>query len=138
MKSVIADSSGLISLLFPTDNNNSRAIKISKSIIEVSHRLILPGEIFTETINVVGRKQGHYKAFQVGSGLIRSKLYEMADTTSKIRDAAFKKFNEQSESVSFTDCIVMAFADEFDTKEIFGFDDVFRKKGYIRIGIDKE
>lgn len=138
MKSVIADSSGLISLLFPTDSNNLRAIKISKSIIEVSHRLILPEEIFTETINVVGRKEGHYKAFQVGSGFIYSKMYEMADTTQKIRDSAFNKFKTQSNSVSFTDCIVMAFADEFDTKEIFGFDDVFRKNGYIRIGVDKK
>ena len=30
----------------------------------------------------------------------------------------------------FTDCIVMANADSFKTKDIFGFDEVFRKNGY--------
>lgn len=136
--SVIADSSGLISLLFPKDSNNFLAVRVSKSIVEVESRIILPGDIFTEIVNIIGKKQGHKKALQVGTAIMFSDLYTIMDTAKEIREAAFYKFKKQSESVSFTDCIVMAFADEYETKEIFGFDDAFRKNGYIRIGIDKK
>jgi predicted nucleic acid-binding protein len=32
--------------------------------------------------------------------------------------------------VSFTDCVVMAVADTYGTKRIFGFDEAFTKNGY--------
>lgn len=136
--SIIADSSGLISLLFSKDSNNFLAVRVSKSIIEVKRRIVIPGDIFTEIVNIIGKKQGHKKAFQVGAAIISSDLYTIIDTAKEIRNAAFDKFEKQSESVSFTDCIVMAFADEFGTREIFGFDEAFRKNGYIRIGVDKK
>jgi predicted nucleic acid-binding protein len=40
--------------------------------------------------------------------------------------------------VSFTDCLVMAVADRFGTKVIFGFDEVFRKNGYRIPELPKE
>jgi predicted nucleic acid-binding protein len=35
--------------------------------------------------------------------------------------------------VSFTDCVVMAYADAFQTKDIFGFDKQFADAGYTRL-----
>ena len=64
-------------------------------------------------------------------------MFIIAETTLEVRIEALEKFQKQPKSVSFTDCIVMAFADEYETREIFGFDDAFRKNGYIRFGIDK-
>ena len=138
MSSIIADSSGLISLLFPKDSNNKIAVKIGNFLVSSSSRIIIPGDIFTEIVNIVGKKEGHSQAFQVGSRLITSYLYEIIDVTKNLRDKAFMKFKKQPKSVSLTDCIVMAFADEFETKEIFGFDEAFKKNGYIRIGIDEK
>ena len=43
---------------------------------------------------------------------------------------ALERFAYQPASVSFIDCIVMALADRLGTKLIFGFDEVFHKKGY--------
>jgi predicted nucleic acid-binding protein len=37
------------------------------------------------------------------------------------------------EAVSFTDCLVMAVADEYGTKDIFDFDKQFADAGYIRL-----
>ncbi len=34
------------------------------------------------------------------------------------------------QSVSYTDCVVMAVADEYHTTQIFGFDEDFKKHGY--------
>jgi predicted nucleic-acid-binding protein len=46
---------------------------------------------------------------------------------------ALLKFEAVSEAVSFTDCLVMAVADEYGTKDIFGFDKHFEDAGYQRL-----
>jgi predicted nucleic acid-binding protein len=51
-------------------------------------------------------------------------------TTVKQLEAAVEIFQKQKQSVSLTDCIVMAVADEYDTKDIFGFDRQFEQAGY--------
>ena len=134
--SIILDSSALVSLFSPQDANHQTAKKISKSFINRYISVILPGEIFTETVNVFGKKVNHKVALKYGAILIESD-YAIADTNDQIRSSALKKFQKQPQSVSFTDCLVMAFADEYKTNEIFGFDEVFKKNGYTRIGIDK-
>ena len=35
--------------------------------------------------------------------------------------------------MSFTDCLVMKVADEFGTKDVFGFDKQFEDPGYRRL-----
>jgi predicted nucleic acid-binding protein len=55
-------------------------------------------------------------------------LHEPHDNTN-----ALKKFAKLPESVSFTDCLVMAAADEYYTPDIFGFDKQFAEAGYHRL-----
>ena len=43
------------------------------------------------------------------------------------------KFKDQPSGVSLTDCIVMAVADDYGTKDIFGFDKQFEDAGYKRL-----
>lgn len=137
-KLIVADSSALVSLAIPTDSNNKKAIKISKQIEQTAHVICVPGDVFSETINVLGKKVGHKGASQIGKKVIDEEKFILRETTPRIRLVAFEKFQIQPKDVSFTDCLVMAFADEFETKKIFGFDESFRKNGYIRAGIDKE
>lgn len=127
---VIADSSGLISLFLITDNNHNYAKQASQNFIKPSSSLILPNDVYTETINILGRKIGHQEAFGTASYLASTPQFILSDTNNQIRKAALDTFSRQPESVSFTDCIVMAFADEYNTKLIFGFDEVFKKNGY--------
>ncbi|MBI2103617.1 PIN domain-containing protein [Candidatus Woesebacteria bacterium] len=138
MDSIIIDSSAVISLGTVSDSNYAKAKEISSQIRPDERLVILPGEIFTEIINVVGKKVGHDAANKQAEKLISSKTWVIEETTSAIRKSTIKKFKKQPKSVSFTDCLVMAFADEFATKLIFGFDETFRKNGYLRLGIDKE
>ncbi len=137
-KSIIIDSSAFISLGTITDSNYQKATAISNRIGKEDRVIVMPGEIFTEIVNVAGKKIGHKAAMDQANKIISSKAVNIEETTSDIRQSALDKFKKQPESVSFTDCVVMAFADEFDTREIFGFDDSFRKNGYIRIGVDKK
>lgn len=134
---IIVDTSALISLFSPKDQNNKIAKKISSDIKHSEFELIIPGEIFTETVNVFGKKENHDVAVKHGKFLLETSEFKIAETTFDIRLKAFEKFNIQPKSVSYTDCLVMVFADEYETKTIFGFDFAFSKNGYKRLGIDK-
>src|SRR3989344_1080079 len=133
---IIIDSSAFISLGTITDSNYRKATAISGGMGREDRTIIMPGEIFTEIVNVAGKKVGHKAAMDQANKILSSKVVHIEETTSPIRQSALDKFDKQPNSVSFTDCIVMAFADEFNTKEIFGFDQCFKRNGYIRIGID--
>lgn len=133
---VIADTSALVSVASVTDHNHSAAILYSQSLGKTNRPLVIPAEVFTETVNVVGRKIDQKIAVAVGEELLQSKAYLIVDTNAEIRGLAFEKFRSQkaqplkSAKASFTDCLVMAFADFYETRDIFGFDAVFLKSGY--------
>lgn len=136
--SVVADSSGLVSLASGTDSNHRLAVAGSVSIQEQKIPFIIPGEVITETINVIGKKISHTEALRVGGSILESPEFIMVETTANVRGRALELFEKQASSVSFTDCLVMAMADAYNTKFIFGYDEVFRKNGYIRFGLDDQ
>jgi predicted nucleic acid-binding protein len=136
-KSIIADSSAFVSLYSTTDSNHKQAVLTAKLIGQSHKAILIPSEVLAETINVLGKKLGHKLAVAFAREVLQSTEYSVSESTESIRLTALEKFENQPSSVSFTDCLVMAFADEYETKEIFGFDDAFRKNGYIRFGIDK-
>lgn len=133
---IIADSSALFSLLIDTDVNHKKAIKISDKYLKEEGIAIVPSEVFSELINILGKKFDHMAVVKAITGILRSKTFLIENTLGASRYVAIKKFQHQPKSVSFTDCLVMAFADFYETKEIFGFDEAFRRNGYVRIGID--
>ncbi len=133
---IIADSSALISLLVETDKNHSLAIQISKQFQRRSDTVIIPEDIFSELINITGKKFGHQKAYTAAISILNIKIFVIENITEQIRQKALETYKKQPESVSFTDCLVMTIADHFETKEIFGFDETFKKNGYIRLGVD--
>ena len=135
-KTVIADTSALISLVSKDDKNYKKAITIGKSLSDLEGIIYIPTEIFAEMMNVLGKKLNHKFALKAARKIEKSPFFLIVDTTHEIRRKSLKQFEKVSESVSFIDCLVMAFADFYETREIFGFDEAFRKNGYTRIGID--
>ena len=86
--------------------------------------------MFVELLNILGRKVGH--------AATRAVLAELSPpfltlTTQTNINQALKKFESLPQAVSFTDCLVMATADEYATHEIFGFDKQFEDAGYKRL-----
>lgn len=134
---IVTDSSALVSLISQTDSNHKKAVASAIKFKNTKRAILIPSEVFAETINILGKKFGHSAAVASANELLHSQEYKIANTLENTRLIAFEKFQQQPQSVSFTDCLVMAFADEYETKEIFGFDAAFRKNGYIRVGIDK-
>jgi hypothetical protein len=66
---LIADSSGLISLTSHTDRNYPRALRAAQQLVETQATILVPYDVYAETINMVGKKQGHAKAYEVGQFL---------------------------------------------------------------------
>jgi predicted nucleic acid-binding protein len=127
---IIADSSGIFSLFIAEDSNHQRAKKLAKRIIKNSSTIIIPADVLSEVVNILGKKINHQIAYEVALKLIAGDPFQLAESTVEIRDRALNLFKNISKKVSFTDCLVMAFADEYKTKIIFGFDQSFSQNNY--------
>ncbi len=125
---VAADTSGLMSLLVDTDANHDKALAQSAVFDESPGAVIISSHVFSELMNVLGKKLGHQKAVSVGQQILSNPNYLIVESDQELEEA-LERFAKQP-AVSFTDCIVMALADRYGTKLIFGFDEVFRKNGY--------
>lgn len=99
-----------------------------------SFLVIIPSDVFAETINTVGKRAGHADALKLIRYFTENRGFTIVDSTQQNREAAIARFTTQPESVSYTDCVVMAIADEYKTKYIFGFDTAFHKNGYSIVG----
>ena len=137
IKNIIADSSALVSLISKTDKNQKVAQKVIKHLIRVKGNILIPTEVFAETLNVLGKKIDKETAIRTNDIIKTSKVFFIGESSPTIRAKAIEKFKNQPSSVSFTDCLVMAFADEQKTKDIFGFDETFSKNNYNRLGFNK-
>jgi predicted nucleic acid-binding protein len=127
---VVADTSGLMSLLVDTDSNHHRALALSTAFDERPGAVVISSHVFTELMNVLGKKLGHQVAVSVGQQILETAQYVIVEESDEELGQALERFAQQPASVSFTDCIVMALADRLGTKLIFGFDEVFEKNGY--------
>lgn len=127
---IIADSSGLVSLAIEDDSNHKNAKKVLKKYGTKKGIILVSREVLSETLNVIGKKSGHQTAYITASIILNTEAYSIIDTPLELINKTLEMFKTQSNSTSFTDCIVMALADQYETKYIFGFDEVFEKSGY--------
>ena len=130
---IIADTSGLVSLATDTDQNHEPATKAAATLREASRPIILPADVLVETVNVLGKKSGHKTALKAAVELLRPGGQFILIETRPYLITALNKFENESPAVSLTDCIVMAVADDYGTKDIFGFDKQFKESGYKRL-----
>jgi len=128
---IIADSSALVSLGIKSDRNHAAAVKLVQEIAADNRVVVIPCEIFAETVNILGKKFGHAQAIKAVEILLEGGVFAIEDTTDADRREALVWYGSMAESVSYTDCIVMVVATASKTKEIFGFDDAFGKNGYV-------
>ena len=129
----IADSSALVSLIDENDHNHKEAVKVAEKLREASRPIILPLDVFVETINVIGKKFGHETAMKAARYLLSSDSEFLLLETRPYLIPALNTLDVQAPAVSLTDCIIMAIADDYGTKEIFGFDKQFQDAGYHRL-----
>ena len=134
---VILDSSALIAQINVKDLWHKKANTVSEFIERTDRQVILPAEVLAETLNRIGNNVGRQDAVLAGNALVeRNETGDILITQSNMEIISatlnlLKTVSEpQDKRASFVDCLVMATAAFYDTREIFGFDTVFEKNGF--------
>ena len=134
---VILDSSALIAQINVKDLWHKKANTVSEFIERTDRKVILPAEVLAETLNRIGNNIGRQDAVLAGNALLeRNETGDILITQSNMEIISatlnlLKTVSEpQDKRASFVDCLVMATAAFYDTREIFGFDTVFGRNGF--------
>jgi len=122
-----------VSLATDTDQNHEPAAKAAGQLRKASRPILLPFDVLVETVNILGKKSGHETARKAASELLHPESQFLLIETGHYLFTALEKFKDQPPAVSLTDCIVMTVADDYGTKDIFGFDKQFEEAGYTRL-----
>lgn len=126
---IVFDSSGLISLLVETDSNHTRAVEIAQSLTSQRIDKILPAEVLGETLNILGKKLGNTVAVTAGHAILAQNFF-IPYTEPELAVRTLERLVREKPSTSYTDCLVMTWADYYHTTAIFGFDATFTASGY--------
>ena len=57
--SIIADTSGLVSLFLPGDQNHAVAVQAARNLQSARKDILIPADVFVEFLNLLRRKAGH-------------------------------------------------------------------------------
>src|SRR5581483_8345512 len=82
---IVADSSGLISLASATDQNHQKAIEIGQALSQENGTILIPNDVFSETLNVAGKKLGHLATIATAETLLSTSSFLIVDSNDKIR-----------------------------------------------------
>src|SRR4051812_23106723 len=93
--------------------------------------ILIPAAVLVEFLNMLGRKAGHSAALAAVTELTPPFLV-ISEPDNLLDTPALEKFSTVPQGVSFTDCLVMALADEYGTRDIFGFEKQFEEAEYRR------
>lgn len=126
---IVADTSAIVSMVNADDHNHRPAVHAAATLARANTPIIVPWDVFSETMNLLGKRVSHATALAVARHLA-APAFLVIDASDDAKRAALARFNAQPQSVSFTDCVVMAVADAYATTRIFGFDEAFTKNGY--------
>jgi predicted nucleic acid-binding protein len=85
---LIADSSGLISLTSERDRNHPHALRAAQQLEATQATILVPYDVYAETVNMVGKKQGHAKAHEVGRFLSETAPFLVIDSSPAARERA--------------------------------------------------
>jgi predicted nucleic acid-binding protein len=142
---VVLDSSALIAQINGKDIWHKKADKIATFIAQTERHVILPSEVFAETLNRIGNNIGREAAVVAGRALLaRHAAGDILLTHSNpaLAAASLELLQTvqapQDKRPSYVDCLVMATADFYGTREIFGFDAVFGTNGYSLPGTTEQ
>ena len=110
-------------------------------IEHTDRKVILPAEVLAETLNRIGNNIGRQDAVLAGTALLEQNNTGdilITHSNTEILSETLTLLNSVQEPpdkrASFVDCLVMATAAFYDTREIFGFDAVFGKNGFYLPG----
>ena len=129
---IVADASGIISLVVDTDSNHGAALGVMLQLDSPRTQpvIVVPPELLAETVNLLGKKFSRGLAIETAELLLTQAPFIVRETDLDTQTAALELFKQAPGSVSYTDCIVLATADKYETRDVFGFEHFFKQRGY--------
>jgi predicted nucleic acid-binding protein len=136
-QTIIFDLSGLTALINETDAFHDQALQMSDVLTDrASWRVLLPREIFAETSTALSKRVNREAGVKAAWAILKRRRigdFVFIETDSLVYEKAIGLLRSAKGSrgtSSFFDCLVMAFATQYQTPYIFGFDEAFTKNGY--------
>lgn len=135
-KRILVDTDAFAALYNREDSNNTRARSISAAIVEEGNLPILSVFSYGESITVISQKVGRNSALQYMDDIERGNAFIVEADRQLLKEGEQVYKNQGSKNASFTDCFNIAVMQQEEIKEIFSFDKIYKKNGFLRIGID--
>ncbi|OGY25492.1 MAG: hypothetical protein A2Z11_03635 [Candidatus Woykebacteria bacterium RBG_16_43_9] len=136
-KRVLVDTDAFVALRDNKDYNHNTASVIAAHLKENQATLFTSSFSFGEAITVISQKLGRTDVLAFIDKFPETDVIRI-DIGNVLIEKGIDIFKSQtSKNVSFTDCVNMAVMKEEDIKEIFSFDKIYKKNGFIRLGLDK-
>ena len=129
---ITADTSGRISLFPAGDHDHAAAVNAAEHRKNEHRDILVPAAVFVEFLNILGREAGRGAALAAASEPMSPFLIG-SETVALLHSAALRKFKMVSQSVGFTDCLLMAVADGYATRNVSGFDKRFADASHRRL-----
>ena len=134
MNTVFIDTSAFKALFDFGDEFHEKSVKILESCQKAEKLLITSNFILDETFTLFRAFLGKPAAVEFKKDLIELKSVSLKRIFLKDEIAAWKFFvNLPGRGVSFTDCTSFALMKRLGVKEVFAFDEDFKKAGFTII-----
>ncbi|MBI3099001.1 MAG: PIN domain-containing protein [Planctomycetes bacterium] len=131
---MFADTSGLIAWLVERDSCHVRAKEAMRRLAERGVRMLTSNYVFDELVSRVKRRCGAAEARRVGEIILMSRSIRREFVTEETEGAAWGLFLRYSDQeFSFTDATCVAIMRRHGIREVFTFDEGFRRVGLTMI-----
>ncbi len=104
----IADTSALYALFSEDDEHHEEAMKS----FEETDPIVIPQEIWSETVSLIQYRQGKKEAVEAGEALLDLPHVDVRTGNLDIFWSSWKEFTDSENDLSYPDCVVISWCDD--------------------------
>lgn len=129
---VFADASAWVALYDADDGNHTVAIAKQQRLREEKALIYTSDYIFDEAVTRIRYSVGHSSAVRLGELILSSRIVNVLNVPTEIRDAAWQMFcRYHDKQWSFTDCTSFVLMKIHQIPYAFSFDRDFVQAGFL-------
>lgn len=127
---LFVDSSAFIALADRSEDRHREALAFAATL-STGMRLVTSNFILDESVTRVRTLLGVEAAYQLGKEILSSGRYELITIDAKIGSMALEKMRKFADKTfSFTDCTSFVLMETKGIRDVFAFDEDFRRAGF--------
>lgn len=128
MRPVVVDTGALYALVMRSDKNHESARRFLQQLLKEPASLLLHEWVFVETMTLLKARGGADVAIRAGEEMRRNPLYRWQESTPQLEQLAWSVFLKYADKDwSYTDCALLALAQQVKIGEIWTYDQNLRQ-----------